>query len=576
MSKRINVEDLLSPHSTINPAEEIPEDDDIFADDELEEDGEEDIFSDTNDVKEYDLFNISDESDEDDNDPADDDSEEYCFCGVTVESDEDDDVEFEDDFHDDDDDVIPTPFGFGLVTNKPIVNQYVTVEFEVKDEFKPAFKTILSIMKMFKDDFIPYKERVFIIDGLVKNINLHSKKINWTGWRETVTDNIFDCNAVKKTCQFTLDDLKTSGVPLHSIEKNVIPVSYFERERLNREFLDCFQEEEGKDGRDIIIPSWKELTDSDCCNYVFFKIINIRKDPVQADGNEKVYCTVRFNTNHLLGISRMIVGKFIGTFGSYTSIYENPLIPALKAKFLIGDDSTDEQVELVITRDNGITTDKLYINGFEDVKDNISIFRRELEKLPDEIIISLQDINKKCLLDLSIELKPELNKSLELLANYIKFKKNSGYVSTRDMLMEIFDLFKMESSVSKQYIRDHLGGSINRYEFMSDDEKEMLAFADTLPHHLKKLVKDVYPLDRKDETEERALCLYSSLHEMLNYIEDIEVMRFRFESDDRKEDTRAYIQLKFTLVGTNLEDIRYHLKSIKPNTADIKYMYKEL
>lgn len=576
MNKRINVEDLLSPHSTINPAEEIPEDDDIFADDELEEeyvsdDGEEDIFPEE-DIKEYDLFNLGDETEEPEDEYGymdDNESDESCFCGVTYPDD--------DDFHDDDDDVIPTPFGFGFVTNKPKVNQYVTVEFEVKDEFKPAFKTILSIMRMFKNDLITYKERVIIIDGLVKNINLHSKKINWTGWRKTVTDNIFDCNVVNKTCEFTLDDLKTSGVPLHSIEKNVIPVSYFERERLNREFLDCFQEDEGKDERDVIVPSWKELMyDTVTYGSTLCKVVNIRKDPVQADGNEKVYCTIRFNPNNLLGLSRMIVGKFIGTFGPYTSIYENPLIPALKAKFLIGDDCTNEQVELVITRDNGITTDKIYINGFEDVKDNISIFRKELEKIPDEIIIPLKDINKKCLLDLSIELKPELNKSLELLANYIKFKKNSGYVSTRDMLMEIFDLFKMESSVSKQYIRDHLGGSINRYEFMSDDEKEMLAFADTLPPHLKKLIKDVYTLDKKDEPEESALCLYSSLHEMLNYIEDVEVLRFRFESDDRKEDTRAYIQLKFTLVGTNMEDIRYILKSIEPNTADIKYLYKEL
>lgn len=565
--------DLLNPHSRTNPVEPMPEEKDILPEEEQKE-----------------MDRVYDDGEEED-----------CFCGVTYpgEDTEDDEDSYMDDSFDDDEEDIPEdeygfrlpplpypklpPFASKFLTKEHVVNQYVQVEFEVKDEFKPAFKTILSIMRIFKDEFLPYSCRVEIIDGLVKNINLQSKKINWTGWHETLTKLIMTeeqakRKSLKALCDLSIDNLKSHNVPIHSIETKVIPASYFERERLNREFLDCFQEDEGTDCGDIIVPSWKELAGSTYDSFI--KVVNVRKDPQQEDGNENVYCKIQFNINHQIKPLYKKVGQFIGTFGPYTSIYENPLIPALKAYFKIGDESLDEHVELVICRDGGISTSKIFINGFEDVEDNIQIFRKELRDLPDEVILPLQDINRLCNFDMTIKLKPELFEGAELLNNYLIFKRQKQYVSTRDTLSEIFNLLLQETSVTKNYITREMGTSLNGY--MYAEESDMDEFADTLPPHLRKLVKEVYTDIFPSEPPEEALGLHGDLYEMLGFITDIEKLQFHFspkpfETDDENEPEimeKVNIEINMSLVGTTAQDVHQHLKEIEGKTAEVDFVAK--
>ncbi|MBR4981987.1 MAG: hypothetical protein IKY94_05455 [Lachnospiraceae bacterium] len=582
MEQKEKIKDMLKPRS----AEQIPEED-------TKEGGKEAIIyperymSDIFPTKETELDDTEEDSGDEDDIFADDDEDDIFADDDKTE--EDEYGYMDDSFDDDDDDTEEQRYGFGTcplpqlpypqcLMNQNIVNQYVEVEFEVKDEFKPAFKTILSIMRMFKDAFIPYKIRVFMIDSLVKNINLQSKKINWTGWRESVTDYIFDEPGDIKAYQFSLDDLKKSNVPLHSIETKTIPCSYFERERLNREFLDCFQEDEGRDHRNIVVPSWKKLTKGDLHN--FMKVVNIRKDPAEPDGTERVYCRIQFYIDHCVDPVNKRVGQFIGTFGPYTSEFENPLIPALKANFKIENKNFDEQVELVITRDNESTCKKIYINGFENVKDNLNIFRRDLKKLPDEIVISLQDINYFSDVLMTIKLKPELFESAEILERYLEFKEKTSYISTREKLEEILNLLDTEANMTRQYVNHELGTS--NYEYMYDEETNMREFLDNLPPHLKKRVECSTSGLRAGESEEE-LGLVDNLHDMLGFITDISKFQFHFipkpfETDDENEPEimeQVNIELEFSLVGVSAEDLHLYTKKIEDN-AEVGFVYERI
>lgn len=465
---------------------------------------------------------------------------------------------------------IPDSFGKPLFPLNEI-QKYMTVEFEVKDEFKPVFKTILSMVGLFRNNYIACEEMVLILNGLVKNINLESKKLNWIGWRETVASYTI-LGHKEDIFKYSIDDFKKAGVSVEYIEKSCTVSSYLERERRSREFLDCYQRDKCSNYMDIERPTWKRLSGDIFADTL--SVFNIRKDPKtnfnKSEG--KVYCTVRFPLSHSVVPVHKVIGQFIGTF-AYANADELSLP---NVKFLITDGCVDETVEMIALGDNN----SLSIRGFEDIEINLDYFKEDLGKIPSEIDIQLQDINTSCEIDIELELNPVLNESMQILQEYIWFCKKHKYVSSREILEEILDLLSIETDLTRSYANCDLGLNMSlNYYHMCENEIDMRDFALTLPMHLREKVLEVCTENYNLKADEdKGFHLYDEFGEMLGYIKDIEKFNIRFvnapfKTDDPHEPEiveKVFIEFKATLMGTNMDDLKYHYKNISKNIKNKK------
>ena len=473
---------------------------------------------------------------------------------------------------------IPDSFGKPLFPlNENEIQKYMTVEFEVKDEFKPVFKTILSMVGIFRNKYITCDEMVLILNGLVKNINLESKKLNWIGWRETVASYTI-MGHKEDIFKYSIDDFKKAGISVEYIEKSCTVSSYLERERRSREFLDCYQRDKCSNYMDIEIPTWKRMAEDIFADTL--SVFNIRKDPKSpfSESEGKVYCTVRFPLSHSVVPVHKVIGQFIGTF-AYANADE---LSVPNVKFLITDGCVDETVEMFALGN----CDSLSIRGFEDIEINLDYFKEDLGEIPSEIDIQLQDINTSCEIDIELELNPVLNESMQILQEYICFCKKHKYVSSREMLEEILDLLSIETDLTRSYASCDLGLNMSlNYYHMCDDEIDMRDFALTLPMHLREKVLEVYTENYNLKADEdKGFHLYDGFREMLGYIKDIEKFNIRFvhapfKTDDPHEPEiveKVFIEFKATIMGTNMDDLRYHYKNISKNIKNKKCNIKIL
>lgn len=450
------------------------------------------------------------------------------------------------------------------------VEQYITVEFEVKERFKPVFKQILSIMSLFRYDSLEDDEIVTILTGLVKNINLQSQKLNWTGWRKYVAEKSIFGERLE-IFKYSIEDFNEAGISVNYIEKSCPIASYMERERLNREFLECYQKDRDKDYRDIEQPTWMRLTGN-----IFSDVIsveNIRKDPKNPfDEDENVYCTVKFPLSHEVVPVNKIVGQFIGTF-AYAETDELS-IPTVK--FNITDGGMYEKVNMFALGN----CDELSIVGFGDIEGNLGYLRKYVKDLPSELAIKIQDINISTIVDVELELNPELNESMQILDKYFDFCRKQKYISSREMMEEIIELLAMETDVTKNYINCCLGLHASNLTSEEIDcyDTNMKNFIRTLPLHLNAKAVEVLNPDKYRDENKNGLNLYDDLYDMLGYIKDIERFNYRFVPvpDDQEVDEKVFIEFKATIMGTNFEDLKYQFKKIKRNIKSAKVNFEEI